>query len=76
MGDDAKLGLGIKLSYAMPRLACSLFSLHIGSKTRKYYTDGAPGISPSTLAMLVAVAVFIPLKALFESDDNVDEILA
>ena len=28
------------------------------------------------LAMLVAVAVFIPLKALFESDDNVDEILA
>ena len=55
MGDDGKLGLGIKLSYAMPRLACSLFSLHIGSKTRKYYTDGEPGISPSTLAMLVAV---------------------
>ena len=55
MEDDGKLGLGIKLSYAMPRLACSLFSLHIGSKTRKYYTDGEPGISPSTLAMLVAV---------------------
>ena len=48
------LSLKTKIVYALPRLACSLFSLHISSKARKYYTDGEPGISPTTLAMLVA----------------------
>ena len=51
---DAKLSLGVKLSYAAPRLACSLFSMHVSSKARKYYADGEPGISPTTLAMLVS----------------------
>lgn len=32
------LTLGVKLSYALPRLACSLFSQHIAGKARKYYT--------------------------------------
>lgn len=32
------LTLGVKLSYALPRLACSLFSQHVGGKARKYYT--------------------------------------
>ena len=36
----AKLSLSTKLIYALPRLACSLFSLHVSSKARKYYTDG------------------------------------
>eukprot|EP01052_Picozoa_sp_SAG31_P055953 SAG31_NODE_15742_length_740_cov_1.765991_1_plen_198_part_01 len=49
----SKLSLATKLIYAGPRLACSLFSLHISSKARKYYTDGEPGISPATLSMLV-----------------------
>jgi Na+/melibiose symporter-like transporter len=49
------LSLGVMLSYALPRLAMSLFSQHVSGKTRKYYTDGEPGMSPATIAMVVSV---------------------
>ena len=31
-----------------------MYSLHISSKTRKFYTDGGPGIDLPTMTMLVA----------------------
>lgn len=47
MSDPQPLSLGVKISYALPRLACSLFSQHIGGKARKYYT-GAPPCHPQS----------------------------
>lgn len=41
MSDPKPLSLGTKLSYALPRFACSLFSLHISSKARKYYSGAS-----------------------------------
>jgi GPH family glycoside/pentoside/hexuronide:cation symporter len=62
-----------KIFYALPRLAVSLFSLHISSKVRKYYTDGEPDIQPATLAMLVAVLkcadLFISMAVGYYSDN-------
>ena len=70
---DGKLSTRTKVLYAFPRLACSLFSLHISSKARKYYTDGEPGISPATLAMLVAslkcADLFIGMMVGYYSDN-------
>eukprot|EP01051_Picozoa_sp_SAG22_P010722 SAG22_NODE_980_length_6173_cov_5.884261_6_plen_305_part_00 len=67
------LSLKVKLSYALPRLAVSLFSQHIRGKALKYYTDGEPGMSPATLAMVVSVLkcadLFISMVVGYYSDN-------
>ena len=42
-----------QILYGMPRLAVSFYSLHISSKVRKYYTDGASYRPKTRLACLI-----------------------